>query len=146
MNIHCLPQLVGSFHTLADSLAHTADLVRKFADLAGTANLSDVSRLVSTLEASINGTPLEFEDALTARKRKRKERRAAKDPLAPKRPASAYLMFQNEVRDRVKEDNKDKSYQEILKMISDEWKTMAEADKNVSGRVVLPRRDASRCF
>lgn len=65
------------------------------------------------------------------RKRVKKEKKE-KDPNAPKRPPSAYLMFQNEVRGAFKQQFPDLVYHQVLGKISEAWGTMPEADKDVS--------------
>jgi len=67
------------------------------------------------------------------KKRGRKEKeggkvKAIKDPNAPKRPASAYLLFQNEIRKEYMEKMKGEPYQTILGEISKAWAAL-DADK-----------------
>ncbi|GAA5838389.1 hypothetical protein JCM9279_003229 [Rhodotorula babjevae] len=52
-----------------------------------------------------------------------------KDPNAPKRPASAYIEYQNSVREEWRRDNPDLSYAEVLKKIGQNWQNMSDADK-----------------
>jgi len=61
-----------------------------------------------------------------------KKEKKIKDPNAPKRPASAYLIFQNKIREKVKAENPDSTYQEIVSKIADIWKEMGEEEKKVS--------------
>ncbi|CDZ98484.1 HMG box-containing protein [Phaffia rhodozyma] len=65
------------------------------------------------------------------KKRKRKEAKAAKDPNVPKKPSTAYLTYQNEMKTQVVEDNKDKGlkYTDILRIIADKWKNLPEEAK-----------------
>ncbi len=63
-------------------------------------------------------------------KRKRKEK-APKDPNAPKRPPSAYLLFQNDVRKDMQEKLPGKTYREVLTEISKRWTAMTEEQKAV---------------
>lgn len=64
--------------------------------------------------------------------RKRKTPKKPKDPNAPKRPPSSYLLFQNEVRNELKQSFPDLPNSELLKMISVRWAKMSDADKQVS--------------
>ncbi len=84
------------------------------------------------------------DDKATGGKRKRKSeagddteapkrrKRKPKDPNAPKRPASSYIFFQNEVRKKLKASNPNMSNSELLTMISKQWQEMSEEDKAVS--------------
>ncbi|GAA5862053.1 hypothetical protein JCM3774_006153 [Rhodotorula dairenensis] len=50
-----------------------------------------------------------------------------KDPNAPKRPLSAYMLFSQDKRAEVKEEKPDVSFGEIGKILGAKWK---EADEN----------------
>jgi len=52
-----------------------------------------------------------------------------KDANAPKRPASAYFMWMNENRDRVKFENPEAKMTEIGKIMGDMWKEIGEEAK-----------------
>lgn len=54
-----------------------------------------------------------------------------KDPNAPKRPASSYLLFQNDVRQELKAKNPALPNNELLGIISKMWKGMSDEDKEV---------------
>ncbi|KAJ7179629.1 high mobility group box domain-containing protein, partial [Mycena filopes] len=62
---------------------------------------------------------------------KRKRVTKKKDPNAPKRPASSYLMFQNDVRKELKEAGKSFSNTEVLAMVKERWTNMGEEEKTV---------------
>lgn len=57
-----------------------------------------------------------------------------KDPNAPKRPASSYLLFQNDVRNELKQKNPGMRNAELLSTISRLWSEMPQAQKDVSAR------------
>jgi transcriptional regulator HMO1 len=62
------------------------------------------------------------------RKRATKEKKV-KDPNAPKRPPSAYLLYQNEFRKEIKEKNPDMTYPQVLQEISKMWSALSPEDK-----------------
>jgi hypothetical protein len=64
------------------------------------------------------------------RKRQLKEKKP-KDPNAPKRPPSAYLLYQNHVRKEVQAANPTMPYSEILGYISKAWAQLSDAEKAV---------------
>lgn len=65
--------------------------------------------------------------------KKKRAPRKPKDPNAPKRPASSYLLFQNDIRADLKSKFPDLSNSDLLRMISERWAAMSEADKEVGG-------------
>ena len=68
-----------------------------------------------------------------------------KDVNAPKRPASSYLLFQNDVRNELKQKNPGMRNNELLSTISKLWSDMPQAQKDVSTRWG-PEWAASDCF
>lgn len=64
------------------------------------------------------------------KKRVVKEKKA-RDKDAPKRPASAYLLFQNEVRKDVKSEHPNMNNLELLHEVSRLWSTVSEKEKEV---------------
>jgi len=62
---------------------------------------------------------------------KRKRVKKPRDPDAPKRPASSYLLFQNEVRQAMKKANPAMANHEILTNISRRWQGMTAQEKEV---------------
>jgi transcriptional regulator HMO1 len=68
------------------------------------------------------------EDAEGKRRRKIKP----KDPNAPKRPPSSYLLFQNEVRQELKAKHPNIPNNELLAKIAKAWSDMPKEQKDVS--------------
>lgn len=60
---------------------------------------------------------------------RRRGPKAPADPNRPKRPASAYLIFQNEVRRDMQAAYPDRPYHEILGKISERWNQLTDAEK-----------------
>ncbi|EPT03167.1 hypothetical protein FOMPIDRAFT_1116461 [Fomitopsis schrenkii] len=58
-----------------------------------------------------------------------KKTRKKKDPLAPKRPPSSYLLFQNEVRSELKKTHPGMPNNELLGMIAKQWSEMSQGEK-----------------
>ncbi|XP_013606498.1 PREDICTED: LOW QUALITY PROTEIN: high mobility group B protein 13 [Brassica oleracea var. oleracea] len=56
-----------------------------------------------------------------------KKTKKIKDPLKPKQPISAYLIYANERRPALREDNK--SVIEVAKLTGEEWKNLSEEQK-----------------
>jgi hypothetical protein len=70
-----------------------------------------------------------FDDGDGSKKRKRSVK--PKDPNAPKRPASSYILFQNEKRGLLREENPDLSNAAILQLCSDMWKNADDETREV---------------
>lgn len=64
----------------------------------------------------------------TGVKRKRTE---AKDPNAPKRPATAYIFFNAEMRPKVKEEHPEMSLAERSKLVGKMWANLKPEKKQV---------------
>jgi hypothetical protein len=62
---------------------------------------------------------------------KRRRVKKPRDPDAPKRPPSSYLLFQNEVRQAMKKANPSMANHEILTSISQRWAQMSPEEKEV---------------
>jgi hypothetical protein len=57
------------------------------------------------------------------------KRRRRKDPNAPKQPLTAYVIFSNEVRDQVINENPDANFGEIGKIIGAKWRALVPDDR-----------------
>jgi len=53
--------------------------------------------------------------------KRRKREKKVKDPNAPKAPPSAYILFQNEIRNVVREANPTIQYRDLMGLISKQW-------------------------
>ena len=53
-----------------------------------------------------------------------------KDPNAPKKPSSAYMMFAKESRGQLVVDNPHASFGEIGKLMGAQWKSLGEEQKS----------------
>jgi hypothetical protein len=80
-------------------------------------------------------------DAEGAKKRRVKKPR---DPNEPKRPASSYIMFQNEVRKELKSQNPNVSQSDLLHMIAKQWAEMTDEQKAVSTIIAQLHANAYR--
>lgn len=61
--------------------------------------------------------------------KKVRKRKAIKDPNAPKKPLTSYILFFNSLRSQVAEKNTGMSQTEIAKLISQQWKEMPDEEK-----------------
>ncbi|KAJ3065631.1 Non-histone chromosomal protein 6 [Podochytrium sp. JEL0797] len=68
--------------------------------------------------------------------------KAKKDPLAPKKAVSAYLLFSNANRTRIKEENPSATFGDLGKLLGAEWKTISDEEKQKY--VLLQEKDKKR--
>jgi HMG (high mobility group) box len=57
------------------------------------------------------------------------KRRAKKNPLAPKRPMSAFLKYSQSRRAKVKEDNPDMSNTDVSRLLGEMWRNASKEEK-----------------
>jgi len=58
-----------------------------------------------------------------------KKKRTKKDPNAPKKALSAFMIFSQENRSKIKEANPDASFGQLGKLIGQAWKALDESEK-----------------
>ncbi|CAE6428987.1 unnamed protein product [Rhizoctonia solani] len=79
-----------------------------------------------------NATPALVELEKPGKRRRRTDStRKKKDPLAPKRPPSAYILYQNDVRKQMQDKHPNLTYPDVLGKISESWQTLEESKKKV---------------
>ncbi|KAL8284207.1 hypothetical protein RQP46_004956 [Phenoliferia psychrophenolica] len=122
-----------AYADLGAALAKTSVAISDFNRvLAATADPKDQAALMAGANmhlpyfAAVGQAPAE-ENGKKGKKEKKEKK--IKDPLAPKRPPSAYLEFQNSVRTKYRDAEPEVSYPDILRKISAVWGQMSEEDK-----------------
>jgi len=60
---------------------------------------------------------------------KTKKAKKEKDPNRPKRPMSAFVLFGQDNRDRIKKENPTATFGEVGKLLGEEWKKASDAQK-----------------
>ena len=58
-----------------------------------------------------------------------KKKKAKKDPNAPKKPLSSFMLFSGEMRSKVKEENSSLGVKEIAKLLGEKWKALGSEEK-----------------
>jgi hypothetical protein len=133
--------MIASFKDIAAAMTRCVSIIEDYTRLSPSSlpGLMPIHQNLPTLSASdianaIGGTSFASLNAMEpeaeVKKRKPREKKI-KDPNAPKRPPSAYILFQNEVRDKVRAANPGKAYKEILAVISEQWRKLPEAEKKI---------------
>lgn len=122
-------ELCTSFDAVAEAMRNCAQMASTF------------SKYVARLPpATLEEVAHDRNPELTANGKKKRKPREKKDPNQPKRPTSAYLLFQNEVRKYYQDQNPGKSYNEVLNQISRSWKELSEDKKDVYKKRVEAER------
>ncbi|KAG1787662.1 uncharacterized protein HD556DRAFT_1539053 [Suillus plorans] len=127
-------QLAIKFNNAARQFSALAEVLSK-AVAEVPIDESTVNNLTELLNAAITKpsrkrklVALEIGEDGVPRKKKREKK--IKDPNAPKGPASAYILFQNDIRSAYKKEHPDMSNKELLRLIGDQWKTLADDKKD----------------
>ncbi|CCO30355.1 High mobility group protein 20A AltName: Full=HMG box-containing protein 20A [Rhizoctonia solani AG-1 IB] len=109
---------------LVDKLAEVSTNMRQAASLADSFAQSIAQLFPGTVSAP-------QPTIVTGKKRGRvpKEGKRVKDPNAPKRPATSYIMFQNDIRDELRRKHPELPYKELLGKVSEAWGALGEDQK-----------------
>ncbi|KAG8748150.1 hypothetical protein FRC10_008883 [Ceratobasidium sp. 414] len=116
------------------NLKEAQALVNKLAEISN--NMRQAATLADAFSQSIvklfpNDSITASAPAVAGKKRGRvpKEGKRVKDPNAPKRPATSYILFQNDIRDELKGQHPGLPYKELLGKVSEAWQKLAETEK-----------------
>jgi len=104
----------------------------------------DIANSLSALVPSPNATPAAPSNKRKAgalKEPKEKKEKAAKDPNAPKKPATAYLLYQNKVRANVKAENPEFTNKELMGKIGALWSALPDNEKQPYHDAVTKARE-----
>lgn len=141
-------QVCGAFARAAVAMRDAAQTAESFSNwFSRVNNLQNVPvppmfNGSHNVASQIPGLPQNSEAEKTGKKRKTsgdpegKKKRPARekkpiDPNAPKRPPSAYLLFQNDVRKAVKDQHPDMPYNQVLTEVSKLWHALTSEERAV---------------
>mmetsp|Transcript_41747 Transcript_41747/g.87604 ORF Transcript_41747/g.87604 Transcript_41747/m.87604 type:complete len:207 (+) Transcript_41747:284-904(+) len=82
---------------------------------------------MSSDEEDIDSIEEEEEEVVKPKRRRKKKKN--KDPNRPKRNMSAFFLYSNANRERVKEENPDAKFGDIAKLLSAEFKEISESER-----------------
>jgi len=122
-------EFITKLSTAAEAMRQFGNFADALAKVVSKAPL-DEPEVVAALQAAIDAIPatskkrkLTSLGADEAGKRKKREKKP-KDPNAPKAPPSAYILFQNDIRNDVRKKNPDIQYRELMSLISQQWNAL----------------------
>ena len=150
-------QMIASFKDIAAAMTRCVQIIEDYTRVApgsisnpngATNRLSNIDpaldNLPTTLSAFANAQQALAPLNLVEEKKKPKKEKKVRDPDAPKRPPSAYILFQNDVRDKIRSDNPGLAYKDILALISEQWKGLSDASRKVRLSLFLYRCDVDQ--
>jgi hypothetical protein len=98
--------------------------------MAYTMNKSQMEEFLNNIVVTFSGKDFTIDDIKGMDTfMKPKKNKKVKDPNAPKRGLSAWIIFTNEQRPIFKENNPESSTTELTTLMSQEWKNMTDEDK-----------------
>lgn len=140
--------MINSFKDIAAAMTRCVSIIEDYTRLSPSNPLSAsdletaraVNDTLSSFDPSLISAPhldtfnQQPAHAAPAKKVKVKEpkEKKIKDPNAPKRPPSAYILYQNDVRDTIRQENPGIVYKDVLTAVSERWKGMTDEQKKVS--------------
>jgi len=111
-------------------MRHCANVADQFGQmLTQTSFNGNLSMSLGTVHAGSKRHGTEEEDIEGAPKKRRTTTRKAKDPDAPKRAASSYIFYQNDLRQELRKQHPELSSAEIMARVSKQWAEMTPEQK-----------------
>ena len=120
-------QLIASLNSVAEQMRHCANVADQFAQMLTQTPIG----ASLTVYAGSKRLGTEEEDIEGAVKKRRIASRKARDPDAPKRAASSYIFFQNDLRQELRKQHPDITSSEIMSRVKKQWAEMTPEQKAV---------------
>jgi hypothetical protein len=114
-------------------MRHCANVADNFAQMLTQASFN--ANLSMPLHAGSKRPGMEEDDNEGTIKKRRTTGKKPKDPDAPKRAASSYIFFQNDLRQELRKQHPDITPTEVMTRVSKQWAEMKPEQKAVR---VLP--------
>lgn len=137
LNVPIYLQFVTKLSAAAEAMRQFGNFADALAKVVAKAPLDD-PEVMEALQAAIDVIPapskkrkLSVSGGADEPGKRRKREKKPKDPNAPKAPPSAYILFQNEIRNTVRLANPDIQYRELMGLISQQWNGLAADKKQV---------------
>ena len=82
-------------------------------------------------EATLSATAASEATALAEEIERKKKRKRAKDPNAPKRPIPAYVLFVKSQYQKIAEDNPELKPKDVMVILGAHWRDLTDTQKQV---------------
>jgi hypothetical protein len=119
-------------------MRHCANVAENFSQMLSQASFN--GNLSVPLYAGSKRQGTEQDDVEGIVKKRRTVGKRVKDPDAPKRAASSYIFFQNDLRQELRKQHPDITSAEIMGRVSKQWSEMTPAQKAVRVLLLSPSR------
>lgn len=116
--------LIASINSVAEQMRHCANVADQFAQMLTQNPFGTASPVYAGSKR--HGTE---EEDIEGGNKKRRTNRKARDPDAPKRAASSYIFFQNNLRPELRKQHPDFSTADILANVKKQWAEMTPEQK-----------------
>jgi hypothetical protein len=126
-----LSQLVNGIAKVVGDLHGLQVALQNFSQFVASASFSPNGQAVFSVSGGKLGQKRKFKDEDGRKVRK------VKDPNAPRRPASSYILFQNEIRPSLKEKFPGLTHTELMNRVSKLWSELPQDKKEVRKLVSL---------
>jgi hypothetical protein len=120
-------------------MRHCANVADHFAQMLTQAPFN--GNLSTPLHAGSKRHGMEEDDIEGTVKKRRTTGKRARDPDAPKRAASSYIFFQNDLRQELRKQHPDITPTEIMTRVSKQWAGMTPEQKAVRVLALIPSRN-----
>ncbi|KAH9987886.1 hypothetical protein BJV77DRAFT_768279 [Russula vinacea] len=121
--------LIASIKSVAEQMRHCANVADQFTQMLTQAPFGASLVPPGATHAGSKRHGTEEEGIEGAIKKRRTTIKKARDPDAPKRAASSYIFFQNDLRQELRKQHPDISSTEIMARVKKQWADMTPEDK-----------------
>jgi len=119
--------LIASLSSVAEQMRHCANVADNFSQMLSQASFNGSLSVPLYAGSKRHGT--EQDDVEGTVKKRRIVSKRVKDPDAPKRAASSYIFFQNDLRQELRKQHPDITPAEIMTRVSKQWSEMTPEQK-----------------
>ncbi|GAA6031975.1 hypothetical protein JCM8097_003369 [Rhodosporidiobolus ruineniae] len=125
--VNALNELSNAYGVLKKAHGHAQSAINEYAQQINQdpSLLSQFPNIFGQLAGGLQGG----DEKPEKRRRGPNKEKKVKDPNAPKRPPSAYIEYQNSVREEFRKQYADLPYSEVLKKIGLVWQNMSDSEK-----------------
>lgn len=128
------PQMMASFKDIANAMTRCVAIIEEYARLSPS-TLTTSAALAAVEGGAMGAAEVLAAAAMVGKKTRKVKEKKPKDPNAPKRPPSAYLLFQNDIRDEIRGAHPQMPYKEVLSVIANRWKELDEPARKVGHKI-----------
>lgn len=141
--------MIASFQNVANAMRQCVNIIEDYARASPSSATqsreamaqaqADMAQFGLSIDPALSGDHTQLGSQVDTTKDqepkvKAKRVKKPKDPAAPTKPPSTYLIFQNHLRDTIRREHPELQYSEVLSTISERWRNITPEEKKVSQR------------